>query len=228
MKTTAGAVAVLALLLCGQSRAHDQHQAREHTHWYLELDPAWYAGGAAAQTDFRKWGVLSLFDDGSYTSSSRDDGGRGFRLFAGADLSSHFSVELGYVDFGEATFQAQSDGSGSFWAAGPVYESLALKALDLALLGKLMLFKDTAAFVQLGAVEWEEDVYQAGNAQSIGPFVFQGDKHSATWSYGAGIHYDGLAPVRLAATYSSMTIDTTGSFEDTQVESMRLSLAYLF
>ena len=112
-------VALLALILSGNAWAHDE--AAGHTHWWLELDASWYAGVGLGQSSFKEG--LNTIDDGSLGSSQRDDSDIGMRLFGGAGFGRYFAVELGYADFGEGSSRAQSDGSGTFWNAGPTFAS---------------------------------------------------------------------------------------------------------
>lgn len=200
-----------------------------HSHWYLDLDPSWYVGGALGQSSLKDWSVLAHLDDGSYRSRAQDDRDVGYRVFAGVELSRYFAIDLGYADFGEATFNAQSDGSGSQWAAGPLAESFALTAIDLGLLGKLPLRRDLALFGRVGGLRTESEESGMATHQSAGAIAFTTTARHNSWSYGAGVEYDGLRPVRLIGAYTAATFDrSTPGSNDARVDSVALSLAYLF
>lgn len=199
-----------------------------HSHWYLDLDPSWYAGGAVGQSTVKDWSVVATVDDGSYTSVTRDDRDIGYRVFGGLGLSRYFAIELGYSDFGEASFRAESDGSGSQWAAGPQTETFALAAVDLGFLGKLPLGSDTALVARIGALRTDATYSRQGMHQS-GPISSQGSAQHTDWFYGAGVEYDGFRPVRLVAAYTAADFDRSTPFANTaHVDSIALSLAYLF
>ena len=221
-------LAVLALFLSTNSWAEDsEHCGCSHSHWYqdMHLAPSWYAGASFAQNTFSNWSFPGAFNDGSFTSAQEDDRDTGLGIFAGVDFLKYFALEAGYVDFGEATFRAQSNGSGSAWAAGPVTDSLSLKGYDLNLIGKLRAFKSTALFARVGALQTEKRQYTTGSKFG-GAFTSDGD--STRFSYGAGIEYDGFRPLRLDAGYSTAVFGPMAGWGDSRVGSFGLSLAYLF
>lgn len=194
-------------------------------------NPSWYAGASVAQSTFSDWSAAANADASSYASRTQDDHDPGFRAFGGMAFLKYFALEAGYADYGEARFQAQSDGSGIFWAAGPVAETVSLKGLDLDLLGTLPLFKDTAAFGKLGALRSESRQRITGMTQSSGPY-FTDDKHrSAKLLYGAGIQYDGFRPLRLVTAYTSASFSAKfgdPSGDKGRIGFLSLSVAYLF
>jgi OmpA-OmpF porin, OOP family len=200
----------------------------DHSHWYLELDTSWYAGGSLGQSTVKDWSSLASLDDGSYRSVSQDDRDIGYRVFGGLGLSRYFAIELGYADLGEASFRAESDGSGSQWAAGPQAESFALEAIDLALAGKLPLRSDTALVARFGALRTDA-IYTLQVMHQSGPISDQGSAQHTDWFYGAGIEYDGFRPLRLIAAYTAADFDRSTPVSNTaHLDSIALSLAYLF
>lgn len=200
-----------------------------HSHWYLDLDPSWYAGGAVGQSTLEDWSLLATLNDGSYRSAAQDDRDVGYRVFAGLGLSRYFALELGYADFGEATFTAESDGSGSNWAAGPMAETFAVSAIDLGLLGKLPLARDVAVFGRVGALRTESEESGMATQQFNGFVAYTATARHNSWSYGAGVEYDGFRPVRLIAGYMAAEFDrSTPNSNNARLDSIALSLAYLF
>lgn len=218
--------AVLAALVPTTSWAES---GAGHSHGYQDLETSWYAGGSLGRSTLKDWSLLVNLDDGSYTSTEQDDRDVGYRVFAGLGLSRHFAIELGYADFGEGTFHAQSDGSGPQWAAGPLAESFALTAIDLGLLGKLPLGRHTALFGRVGALRTETKESGSGTHQSVGAIAFTNTARHNSWSYGAGVEYDAFRPVRLIAAYTAADFDhSTPISNNAHVDSVALSLAYLF
>jgi hypothetical protein len=190
---------------------------------------SWYAGASLAQTAFKDWSAVAYLDDGSYTSSAQDEEDAGFRLFGGVGLSKYLAVELGYSDFGAAEARAQSDGSASLWAAGPVSETLTLEAFDLAVLGKLPIVRDTSVVGRLGLSAWDSSLQVSGTTQSVGPARLDESDHGSALLLGAGIEYDGLRSLRLSLAYTHSTFGTVFAGErEAEVGSVALSLAYLF
>lgn len=218
----------VALLAACVSTTSWAESGAGHSHWYLELEPSWYAGGAVGQSTVEDWSVVATVDDGSYRSVAQDDRDVGYRVFAGLGLSRYFALELGYADFGEASFRAESDGSGSQWAAGPQTESFALTAVDLGLLGKLPLRSDVALVGRIGALRTDA-TYERQALHQSGPISSRGTAQHTDWFYGAGLEYDGLRPVRLIATYMAADFDrSTPAGNTAQLQSIALSVAYLF
>jgi OOP family OmpA-OmpF porin len=215
--------AVLALALTGSAWADDGHAGRPHTHWWLELNlnPSWYAGGALGQSTFEDW----FFDDGSL-SRNADDSDTAMRVFGGVSFGRYLALELGYTDFGEASFRGQSDGSGGLWNAGPVAEKIGLEGYDVALLGKLPVADDWALFGKVGYLTWESTLDLTGDTQCCGPVSDHLSGDDASVSYAGGVQYDGFGPLRVVAEYGAVEFDY--GFGEAEVASFGLSLVYLF
>jgi len=224
---TRSCVFVVAVLALGLGKtASAQGEQGGHTHWWMELDPSWYAGAGLGQSSFDKW--LDVIDDGSLGSRNADDRDTGMRFFAGVSFGRYLAVELGYADFGEGSFRAQSDGSGSVWSAGPVAQVVEVEGVDLALLGKLPLTGDWALFGKAGLVSWDVGVGIAGDTQCCGPVAFKADDAGTDLSYGGGVQYDGLGPLRLVAEYGVVRFSSENVIEDAEVDSLGISIAYRF
>lgn len=118
---------------------------------------AGYFGLSIGQTTLEDWDA-SAIDDGSLSNTDAEDSDVGFRVMGGMDLTPNFAVELGYSDFGEATAEGDSDGSGLFWPAGPVEATVGLSGIDLALVGKMPVSPSFAIFAKFGMLKWELDV----------------------------------------------------------------------
>lgn len=225
MKRVIGAAA-LALAACGAAGAHDGNQdARPHSHWWLDPDfkPSWYAGAGVGQSRFEGY---ELFDDGSFTSRSNDDTGTTLRFFGGLALGKHVAVELGYADFGKASFRAQSDGSGTSWNAGPQSVKIEAETYDVSLVGRLPL-GDWALFAKVGAAWWGSAIAVSVDLQCCGPLDEALTDDGQKFTYGGGAHYDGLRPIRLVAEYGVLALEPE-IFDDASLEWVALSAAYLF
>jgi len=119
---------------------------------------AGYFGVAINQNTLQDWDdVGAALDDGSFTSQKSEDTDTGFRIFGGFGQNPNFVVEIGYSDFGEATFDAQSDGC-CFYPAGPVSADAALSGLDVSLVGKIPMSDGFNVTARIGMLKWEADV----------------------------------------------------------------------
>lgn len=217
---------VLALVLGGNAWAHDgQQNGSQHTHWWLDFDPSAYGGVAFVNGTFD---VPTSFSDGSLTRNKDDDTGAGWRVFAGLDFNEYLALELGYADFGEAQWRYQSDGSGGIWNAGPIDKRVAVKAIDLAWVGKLPLSADFALFARVGASQWESRTRFSGDLQSRGPISFDETADDLGASYGAGVKYDGWRPIRVVAAYGVMPFEAEILSNNCDMKSLAMSVAYLF
>jgi hypothetical protein len=225
-------IAALALTLGGnavaQEGGQDAPRGRPHTHWWLELDAdlslSWYAGAGIGQSRFHDY---ELLDDGSFTSRNDDDTGTSLRVFGGMGIGKYLALEVAYADFGEATTGGQSDGSGTVFNAGPQSVEIEVDAYEFSLVGRLPLGDDFGLFAKIGQTVSESSAAISIDAQSGGTFdgTFTDDDSALT--YGGGVHYDGLRPVRIVAEYGVLPFEPA-FFSDTTLDWLALSVAYLF
>jgi hypothetical protein len=216
-------------LLAGTGWAHEGEQHGDsHTHWWLDLDDrldlSWYAGAGVGQGRFDGY---SLVDDGSFTSQGRDDSGATFRVSGGMGIGKYLALELGYVDFGEASSRAQSDGSSTFWNAGPQSVKVEADGFDVSLVGRLPLTDTWGLFAKGGLTWWEATARASLDTQCCGVVAgtFADDGQQAT--YGGGVHYDGLRPMRISVEYGVFPSEL-GSFFEATLDWFAISATYLF
>ena len=130
-------------------------------------EQGWYVGGAAFGRVIVDRNV-SDFDDGSITSGRVDDKDSGWKLAGGYRYSRHLAVEFGHASLNndsddETTFNGQSDGSGSKYAAGAVSVDIDdPKAYYLAAVGRLPMplgpppYDNRLALIgKIGVTSWE-------------------------------------------------------------------------
>ncbi len=224
---SAYAVAALALVLGGNAGANDGQEGGSRTREVVEVSA--YAGGSVVQSTFKDWSFYERSDDGSYISRSMDDSDVGTRVFGGLELGRYFAFEFGYANHGEATFMSQSDGSGSFWAPGPVAETIELRSTDVTLLGKLPLSESVALFGRVGTFRWKSKVKRSGASQSGGSFTLRDPTGGSETAYSAGLQYDGFRPVRVVVEYSAVSFGNASFYPlQPKLETIVLSLAYVF
>jgi opacity protein-like surface antigen len=196
------------------------------TRW--NWNPRMYAGLGGSYTRASRWSAFENYNDGSYTSISRNDEGPGYRIFVGVSFPEHLGLEVGYTKAAETTFDAQSDGSKALWAAGPVHETQSLQTADLSLLAHFNLTPALSPFARVG-VNWLRSSGEAfGNTQSFGTYQRQGHRDSMEASFGAGLEYQTRTPWRLRMSYDLLTFNNTyrpGGRDET-ADGLTLSLGY--
>ncbi len=205
--------------------------------WSGDWNPSFYAGASFQQSLFEDWGTVSRIDASSYTSRSEDDSDTGFRVSAGMDFLEHFGVELTYADLGEASFTGQSDGSGTFFAPGTQRDAVELDGYALHLIARIPIAKDFSLSGRAGLGLWEASqrtsgmYYDPGMGGAPAPFSTNASESSLRFSWGAGLDYDGLKPVRVVLAYEAATFEaptTAELFGVSDIRSLSLSLNYFF
>ena len=229
MTRTVG-MALLALVAVTAAWGHDAapagaHDGTSHTHWWLDLGGAWYAGAGVGQARYDDYAV---FDDGSFTSNRTDDSGAALRVFGGVDIGKYLALEATYADFGEATSRAQSDGSGSVWSAGPQAAKISAKGYDFSLVGRLPLTDDWGAFAKVGGSWLDVGFAVAVDAQCCGPAQDRSKHTDEGVSYGGGVRYDGWRPLRIVAEYGVLPAEVTFFAPEVELDWIAVSAAYLF
>lgn len=228
MKHAAVVVALLLGTCCFTALAHDtddEGHAKPHTHWWLELDPSWYVGAGLGQGQFDNF---QLVDDGSFTSHSNDDGSTVWRVFGGMGIGKYLALEVGLADFGEASSRAQSDGTSSNWNAGPQRVKVDAEGYDAFLVLRLPLTQDWGVFAKVGQTWWEGTTVVALDAQCCGVVAGTIADDGNQVTYGGGVHYDGLRPVRITAEYGRLPLEDSLFLTDLTLDWIAISAAYLF
>lgn len=90
------------------------------------------------------------------------EGESGMRVFLGNNLSDKFAVEMGYVDFGEyqvATLTGEPDPL-------EVRDTLAITAVEAALIGRFGLTRQLGLFTRIGAFWWTAERLQVAFADA--------------------------------------------------------------
>ena len=181
-----------------------------------------YAGIGFGQTKTKDYDdyVVNNFDDGSFTSASFDDSDTGLRLFVGALINPNFSIELGHVDLGEASTDAQSNGC-CFYFAGPVQHSAGADGLDLSVVGRLPISEAGGVHVRAGMFKWEvsESISDSGGGAS-------GSDDGNDFFYALGAEYRVGEQLGLRAEYAFYTLDAAGGEFD--VNMLSASAAFYF
>lgn len=100
----------------------------------------------------------ALLDDGSLSSASLDDSDTSLSLTVGYQMTPNFSIEGGYIDLGEFSFDATSNGSGWLYPAGPVNATIETTGLFFDVKGQVPLTEKISLYGKLGLLKWDADV----------------------------------------------------------------------
>ena len=78
----------------------------------------------------------------------------------GHRFTEYISLEASYLDFGEYVLEGKSDGTGSFWVAGPIKVTEKAKGYTLALIGYLPLGRRHIFNItgKAGFLKWDAEV----------------------------------------------------------------------
>lgn len=138
-------------------------------------DLGFYAGAALGQAKFKDacTGIT-----GAGFVGGCDDKDTAWKIFGGYQFHRNVGVELGYVDFGEAT------ASGTLLGL-PATAAADAKALELVAVGSIPLTQQFSAYGKLGAYRWDIDTSVTAGAAAAGG----GDK-GTDFTYGVGLKYD--------------------------------------
>lgn len=127
-----------------------------------------FYGGIAvgqADTDVDEQDFAAL-NDGSLSNQRVDAEDTSLKLQLGYWAADNIGLELGYVDLGETQFDASSDGSGAFYAAGPVDFDIAIDGVVLGANFRLPINQTFALMTRLGVFKWDlEATLSNGNGR---------------------------------------------------------------
>ena len=150
--------------------------ASAQTGWYFG------AGTGEAETDV----ALSDIDDGSLTSGSFDDSDTGTKFFAGFRFKENVAVEGAFVDLGEVSIDATSNGSGFLYVPGPVSAEADADGINIALVGIWSVGEKVDVIGKLGFFMWDSEV-----SISNGGVTLSGDDDGSDPMFGFGVQFSG-------------------------------------
>lgn len=174
-----------------------------------------YFGLALGQSTLEDWDT-SVIDDGSLTSASAEDSDTGFRLIGGYELNPNVSLEFGYTDFGEATAEGNSDGTGFVWVAGPVRAETSADGIDFGALAKLPVSESFSVHGRLGLLLWDAE----GQASDAAGVAFEGTDDGTDLFFGIGAEFQTTSPLAMRLEYTKYSLD------DVDMDFLAFSLIY--
>lgn len=120
---------------------------------------------------------FSDLQDGSITSASLDDSDTSISLTLGYKINPNFAIEGGYIDLGELTVNAISNGAGLLYAPGPVTVKIEADGFIFDAKGILPLNEKFSLYGKLGLLMGDEkgtlsDVTGSLSAEDDGSDIF--------------------------------------------------------
>jgi hypothetical protein len=100
------------------------------------------------------WNAADLNFDGSVSNTKTQDTDAALRIAIGYGISDNFMVEFGHLDLGQATAQGTSDGSGGFWAPGPVRVTAEVVGYDLGVIARMPASENLSIVTRAGILMW--------------------------------------------------------------------------
>ena len=145
---------------------------------------------------------FSDLQDGSITSASLDDSDTSFSLTLGYKINPNFAIEGGYIDLGELTVNAVSDGTGFLYAPGPVTVKIEADGLFFDAKGILPLNEKFSLYGKFGLLMWDEkgtlsDVTGSISADDDGTDIF----------FGVGASFNLTEKIALNGDFSRYQVD---------------------
>ena len=152
----------------------------------------WYTGGSIGKMEVSGLS-LNLIGDGSVLTGSVDDSDTGWTILGGLRLQKHFAIEADYIDFGEFSINATSDGTGSIFAPGPVTAEISATGFSVSALGLIPVSEQFDLFGRLGYFSIDAD--SAVTNSATGRVTDSDDDDD--FIFGAGAQYNFRAPATL-------------------------------
>ena len=119
-------------------------------------DGHWYAGVSAGLAEANDIGFRDI-DDGSALSSSVSNDDTGWKLFGGYAYNRYISLEFAYIDLGEVSIDATSDGNGVAFAPGSVKAAIESSGFSMAVVAAMPVNDKIELHAKLGYFAWSAD-----------------------------------------------------------------------
>lgn len=173
-----------------------------------------YFGLSIGQSTLKDWDS-SVIDDGSFNSIDVEDSGVSIRVSGGFDLNPSFALEIGYSDFGEVTAEGTSDGTGFFWAAGPVSAEASADGFDLGFVGRIPTSDSFSFLGRAGVLIWDAEI---DFADSSGSLKLSDDGNDVFFGIGGEFQTSEAMAMRLEFTRFSL--------DDSDIDTISFSLIF--
>jgi OOP family OmpA-OmpF porin len=142
----------------------------------------WYAGVSLGTAEANEIGFEDI-DDGSALSGSIDDNDFGWKIFGGYAYNQYVAIEGAYVDLGEVSINAESDGGGVSFDPGPVTAAIKATGFSLSVIGFMPINERLGLHAKIGYFAWEAD--QSLSNSAFQPVSVEFDGSDPTFGVGA-------------------------------------------
>ena len=192
--------AFILILFSGGSLFSTDGQAKENN-WYL------YGQMGHASTDFKADAVKNelVAQSVNYENLSVKDTDVGYQLGFGCQLDSIFSVQLGYLDFGDRNFRLTGEVTDldNFHDVMQGTYPESAKGPHLVVLASWPLTNDLSLTGKLGYLDWQQDYQYQINTSD----VFKAKRSGNSVTFGGEISYSIFENTLLFLSYDQARLD---------------------
>lgn len=153
------------------------------------------AGQASYDVTLNDFAVL---DDGSITSAKLMENSISYNLALGYQLTPYFSLEGGYIDLGDISVNATSDGAGALYARGPVSLEAETDGLFIDIKGQFPIYKEIHLSGRLGYLDWDSEVTLSDSTRSVSAST---DDKDTFYGVGVSIKTDDVVTFNIDYTF---------------------------
>jgi OOP family OmpA-OmpF porin len=172
----------------------------------------------AGESTVQDWSADGLAFDGSNISNgTAEDTDTALRVALGFAASDNLTFEIAYVDLGAATADGTSDGTGVFWAPGPVNVTAAIDGYDFGFIGRMPTSETFALLARVGIFMWE---LRSSVEDSAGSF--SGTEDGDDPFFGIGAEFNVSPSVAFRGEFMRYAVD------DIDVDALSLSAVIRF
>jgi hypothetical protein len=159
-----------------------------------------YFGGSLGQTDAHDLDLTPIAD-GSVLAGGTDATDTGWKIFGGLKVFRFMNAEFGYRDYGQVSFLAMSDGTGTVYSAGPLdalgdTTAVSVSAMVLLPAGRFTFF------AKGGLARWRTETtvqHSMGNVAMI-------DSDGVDTMYGVGLAWKLKKSMGIRAEYERIAV----------------------
>lgn len=190
--------------------------------------PSWYAGIGIGQSKVR--GINASSVSTPTGSLSIDDTDTSWKIFAGYRFHPNFAVELGYVDLGKASFNANVAVGANGVTPGSANGSIKSRAVTLDAVGILPFAHNFEVFGKLGGYYARATSDESAvNFPFIGTASASSSNNNSGFHYGIGLGYSFTRAWAARVEWERFNKVGKGSdFGDSDIDNTSVSIVYKF
>lgn len=187
----------------------------------------WYVGGAVGSATIQDYPSAGSIDGalgsiGITSSSQVDDRDTAWRLYGGYQFTPYAAVEIGYVDFGNASFSSQITAP----ATGSISGDNKAEGVTVGLVGQWPLANSFALTGKVGAISWRSKTRVSANGVAVAE-----SNHSDSgtdFMFGVGGRFDLTPSVALRADWDRFLKVGAGESGESDVDMVSIGVQFRF